>query len=510
MSKNGLKQTRQSVLACLPPLKQYWHRLTGRLVAPPDVTTSTRVLHRRLCLARLVLPPLLGVSLAAFKLFVAWQTGQPVFSGYVWGELTILALAIPGALWGIITLIDRSWRNREQAEATIRAHEQYLASITSASADAIISLDLNGRLKSWNRGAELIFGYHADEVLSHSFGEILHTPNKANGLWDRIEQKFIERGFVRNYETEATTKEGRRIWIDLTQTVLYDANREVVGSSLVVRDITQARRAQEVVRQLNIDLEQKVAERTRSLQAAYDELEQKNIELKQLDRLKSDFVSLVSHELRAPLTNVNGGLELLTAAADIPPDHQHTLGIIRRQSERLTQLVESILKITRLDANKMPLNIGPLDIGPMLRNIARDMAARAPNHQFLWPEITDLPLLWADEDRLTDILFNLLDNAVKYSPPGSDIRLTVSRQSDCALFTVSDSGRGIAAGALPHIFEKFFQADTRDARQVYGHGLGLYLTRKLVQAQGGQIFVDSRPGQGTQFTFTLPLTERDQ
>lgn len=509
MSKNRLTPIRQSVLACLPSLRQYWRRLTRRPVAPPDAVTSSHALHRRLCLARLALPPVLGLLLAAFKLLVVWQTGQSLTAGYVWVELAMLALVIPAALWGIITLIDRSWRSREQAEAIIRGHEQYLASITSASADAIISLDLNGRLKSWNHGAELIFGYRADEVLGHSFGEILHTPDKANGLWERIEQRFVERGFVRNYETEATAKNGRRIWIDLTQTVLYDANREVVGSSLVVRDITEARRSQEEVRRLNIELEQKVADRTRSLQAAYDELEQKNSELKQLDRLKSDFVSLVSHELRAPLTNVNGGLELLTAAADIPADHRRTLGIIRRQSERLTQLVESILKITRLDANKMPLNLGPLDIGPALRSIAREMAARAPHHHFVWPEPTGLPLLWADEDRLTDILFNLLDNAVKYSPPGSDIRLTVSPQADCALFTVSDSGQGIDTGALPHIFEKFYQAEAHDARQVYGHGLGLYLTRKLVEAQGGQIFVDSRPGHGTQFTFSLPLAPED-
>lgn len=493
------------VASCFQQLHLYLkHPFRSRAASDHNLSHTTAV-HRQLCLARLVLPPLLGLLLVGFELFEHLIATDIGFSAFTWIELFILVIIIPGSLWGILTLIERGWRSREQAEAIIRDHEQYLASITSASADAIVSLDRNGRLRSWNHGAELIFGYPADEVLGHSFGEILHTPDKDNGLWERIEQEFIERGFVRNYETEATTKAGARIWIDLTQTVLYDAHRDVVGSSLVVRDITQAKQAQEEVRRLNVNLERKVEERTRRLQAAYDELEQKNSELQKLDRMKSDFVSLVSHELRGPLTNVNGGLELLFESADFAPAQRQTLTTIRRQSERLTHLVESILNITRLEAGRMPLQLGPLAVGPVLRNVAREMQSRAPAHHFTWPDTGNFPLLWADEDRLADILFNLLDNAVKYSKTGSHIRVEATYQADYAFFSVSDYGRGISPEAQAHIFEKFYQADAHDAREVYGYGLGLYLTRKLVEAQGGQIYVTSRPEQGTQFTFTLPL-----
>ncbi len=471
---------------------------------------STTPLHRQLYLIRVVLPLLVGLFLIGFELFehlVATNTGLSI---YTWGELFMFGLVIPGGLWAIITLIDRSWRNREQAEVKIREHEQYLASITSASADAIISLDRKGRLRTWNHGAELIFGYQAGEVLGHSFGSILDTPDEASGLWERIEQEFVERGFVRNYETEAKTRTGKRIWIDLTQTVLYDAHREIIGSSMVVRDITKARKAQEEIRRLNIDLERKVEERTHSLQAAYHELEQKNIELQQLDRMKSDFVSLVSHELRAPVTNVNGGLELILVAPDLSPAHRKILATIRQQSTRLTTLVESILDITRLEAGRMPLRLGPLAISPVLRNVAREMVDRAPNHHFIWPDTINFPLLWADEDRLVDILFNLLDNAAKYSEAGSTIQVGVSHQADYALFTVNDWGHGMTAAEQVHIFDKFYRADTRDAREVYGQGLGLYLAKKLVEAQGGQINVTSQPGQGTQFGFTLPLARSNE
>ncbi|MDH3674413.1 MAG: ATP-binding protein [Anaerolineae bacterium] len=471
---------------------------------------STTPLHRQLYLMRLVLPILVGAFLIGIELFEHLAATSTGFSIYALGELFMFAVVIPVGLWGIITLIERSWHNREQAEAKIREHEQYLASITSASADAIISLDRQGRLRTWNHGAELIFGYQADDVLGHSFGKILHTPDEASGLWERIEQEFFERGFVRNYETDATTKAGNRIWIDLTQTVLYDAHREIIGSALVVRDITQARQAQEEIRQLNIDLERKVEVRTRSLQAAYHELEHKNVELQKLDRMKSDFVSLVSHELRAPLTNINGGLELILEASDLSPHIQKTLTIIRQQSTRLTTLVESILDITRLEAGRMPLRLGPLAVGPVLRNVAREMVTRAPNHDFTWPDTGDFPLLWADEERLTDILFNVLDNAVKYSEPGSNIQIEVTLEADDALFSINDCGHGMTFEEQGHIFDKFYRGDTRDAREVYGQGLGLYLTRKLVEAQGGQIKVTSQPGQGTQFTFTLPLAENGE
>ena len=477
--------------------KKTWTKIRNDFLTIP--------LHRQLYLMRTVLPLLVGAFLIGFELFehlVATNSGLTIYS---WGELFMVGVVIPGGLWGIITLIERSWQNREQAEAKIRDHEQYLASITSASADAIISLDRKGRLRTWNHGAELIFGYRTEEVLGHSFGEILDTPNEASGLWDRIEQEFIERGFVRNYETEATTKTGHRIWIDLTQTILYDAHREIIGSSVVVRDITRTKQTQEEIRRLNLDLERKIEARTHSLQAAYHELEQKNVALQKLDRMKSDFVSLVSHELRAPLTNINGGLELILATPDLAPPHRKILATIRQQSIRLTTLAEGILDITRLEAGQMPLHLGPLVIGPVLRNVAREMVNRAPNHCFIWPDPTDFPLLWADEDRLADILFNLLDNAAKYSEPGSAIQVDVMRQADYALFSVNDDGRGLTTEEQAHVFDKFYRADTRDAREVYGQGLGLYLTRKLVEAQGGQIKVNSQSGQGTQFVFTLPL-----
>jgi len=228
--------------------------------------------------------------------------------------------------------------------------------------------------------------------------------------------------------------------------------------------------------------------------------------LEKLDHLKSEFVSLVSHELRAPLTNINGGLELiLEFDSSLDPMFRDTLTILKQQSERLTRLVENILDVSLIEAGKLPIHSGPVALFPVLKKVIMMMQAESPRTEVRIPRTNTLPLVWADEDYLAEVFVNLLDNAAKYSPDWSPITVEAKHDGDEMVVSVSDWGVGINPEQLEHIFDRFYRVDAGDSKESYGYGLGLYMAKKLVEAQGGRIWAESSPGTGSQFSFTLPL-----
>ena len=282
----------------------------------------------------------------------------------------------------------------------------------------------------------------------------------------------------------------------------------------IMGQIVEKEKAERKILQLNRELEARVAQRTEELARAYEELRERNRaleaaneELKELDQLKSDFVSMVSHELRAPLTNINGSIELMLADDTMDPETQRAmLRIIAEQTARLTRLVQGILNVNRIEARKLELHPEVVFIHPILERVVREIAQTTERHVFELPD-TPLPPVWADPDRLQEILSNLLDNAVKYSPDGGTIRVGAQVLEDRMVISVSDPGLGIPARELDKIFEKFHRVDRGDARATYGHGLGLYISKRLVEAHGGDIWVESELGRGSTFYFTLPLAE---
>ncbi len=279
----------------------------------------------------------------------------------------------------------------------------------------------------------------------------------------------------------------------------------------------QKERAEAGIRQLNRELEERVARRTAELEQAYDELQDRNEELealnedlKELDQLKSDFVSMVSHELRAPLTNINGSIELMLDDGDMDMESQRTmLRICGEQTARLTRLVQGILDVSRMEARKLEIDPEVVDIKPLMKRAVENLTRGESKHRFNLPEGA-LPHVWADRDRLEEILTNLVDNAVKYSPEGGIIKVLADRSDGRLIVSVRDPGMGIPAKELDKIFEKFHRVDRGDARSTYGHGLGLYIAKRLIEAHGGDIWVESQVGKGSTFKFTLPLADDDQ
>ncbi|MFQ5854297.1 MAG: sensor histidine kinase [Anaerolineae bacterium] len=276
----------------------------------------------------------------------------------------------------------------------------------------------------------------------------------------------------------------------------------------VGRNQVHLEQANAKIRQLNTDLERRVAERTAELAEKNAALTKANTELQALDRLKSDFVSLVSHELRAPLTNINGGIEVLNQEREVlSPARREALDILRDESARLTKLVQNILDVSLLEAGRLVPNPGPLPLRPFLNQLLKGRLAADGPHQVAIDVPPDLPPAWVDETHLADVIVNLVDNAVKYSPAGGEIRVTARNGRQELVLSVSDQGIGVPPEEQPHLFERFYRANNSADREVYGHGLGLYYCRKLIEAQNGRIWVESEgvPGRGTTFHVSLPL-----
>lgn len=269
----------------------------------------------------------------------------------------------------------------------------------------------------------------------------------------------------------------------------------------------------------NASLEKQVAERTatlalrnQELALANAELASKNQELRQLDQLKSDFVSLVSHELRAPLTTLNGAIEMtLQTQCSLPERPRQLLEVMATESRRLTSFVQTILDLSRLEAGKVRLNLGAVSIKPLL---VRSVAATLGHTErpIVWQTANRTPPVWADEVHLEQIVRNILSNADKYTPPGSPVEIAAQQVDGGVRVDITDHGPGIPAAAQRQIFDRFHRQPDADGGVTPGWGLGLYFARALTEAQGGRLTVaspvrDDAEHPGTRFSILLPLAE---
>jgi len=256
---------------------------------------------------------------------------------------------------------------------------------------------------------------------------------------------------------------------------------------------------------LNAGLEQRVNERTRELGDSVERLRRMNLELQELGRLKTEFVTLVSHELRAPLTNIRAGVELLLAAhPDLGQGVREQLNLVAVETERLGSFVEAILDLSALEAGRFPLHCAPTDLTAAVERVVARLRTQPGGADVVVDMPASLPMVWGDERAVDSVLFHVLDNALKYAP-GGEIRVQAGPQPGRVQITVTDHGPGIPPEERQRVFEMFHRLDVRDAREVYGHGLGLHLARRLLEAMGGGIRAEEAPGGGTCVAFWIPV-----
>jgi two-component system phosphate regulon sensor histidine kinase PhoR len=234
-------------------------------------------------------------------------------------------------------------------------------------------------------------------------------------------------------------------------------------------------------------------------------------EMKQIDQMKDEFISIAAHELRTPLTAIKGYAELLERRLSMQAGRENdrrSLAVIRKQTERLAGLVNEMLDVSRIEAGRLQLNSEPFDLSSLVGEVVNNMRVSSEAHLL---SLTAEPGVAVNGDtaRIEQVLLNLITNAIAYAPERSGIDVRVWTEAGAALVSVRDQGVGIAADELPHVFDRFYRAPHAEAMRSGGMGLGLYICREIVTRHGGTIWAESAEGAGSTFTFSLPLIGKD-
>jgi two-component system, OmpR family, phosphate regulon sensor histidine kinase PhoR len=317
---------------------------------------------------------------------------------------------------------------------------------------------------------------------------------------------FANQGFADILELDAPPDSGRALVEVVRQTELIEAVREVLkGSPRVESEIVTGTLRQRFFAVTVASV--RAAETSGAVVVLHDVTD-----LRKLERVRRDFVANVSHEFKSPLTAIQGFAEtLLAGAMDDPQNRLRFLEIILDHSRRLARLTDDLLKLSKMDAERLELEIRRMSVSPFVEScIETTQRPAAEKDLRISVNVGEkLPDIAADRRLLAEVLQNLLDNAIQYTPRGGQIMVSASADGHEVTFTVSDTGIGIPRADQPRIFERFYRVDVARSREVGGTGLGLSIAKHLVEAHGGRIWVESEVGQGSQFHFTVPVFDAE-
>lgn len=357
---------------------------------------------------------------------------------------------------------------KDMTEKTLMEHTRAkLAAIVESSEDAILSKDLNGIITSWNKAAERLYGFTAQEAIGQHF-TFMVPPEKFDEISEIMTR--LKRGEqILHCDTVRTHKDGRHIDISLTISPIHDDTGALAGFSSISRDISDRKR---------------------------------------VEQMKSEFVSTITHELRTPLTSIQASLDLLKQARgeNLSDKANNLITIAGRNSERLLRLVNDILDSQKLESGKLDFVLKPADLMRLVRQAVESNAPYA--EQFgvslvLESSLTGI-IVNVDSDRLLQALTNLISNAAKYSPHGEKVIISIVKNGNLIRIAITDRGPGIAPEIKDKIFQKFAQINSTTNRKGGGTGLGLWISKALVEGLGGTIGFESEPGLKTVFYIDLP------
>lgn len=361
--------------------------------------------------------------------------------------------------------LEKLAQQESERERRMQIAEKSLQTILGAMPDGLLVVDDRRRV-------QLISAKIID-----LFGKAASTPERPlielvrDAAADRLVDESMRTGQSRNGPIAITRDAGQTVNLEMSVVPLPGNPGQARGAVVLFRDMTQ---------------------------------------LREMEEMRRDFVANVSHELRTPLSIFRGYLETLLEDPRQPPHELvRILEVMERHSDRLNSLVEDVLSLAGLEAAEPHLEIAQIDLTNFLRTIARDWEKRFAAKQ-LRVDVDvakELPALPADEDRLQEIIYNLLDNAVKYSQPGGEVHMRVQARDGEMAIEISDAGIGISADDLPHIFERFYRVDKARSRELGGTGLGLSIVKHIAQLHGGSVEAESAMGRGTTIRVRLPLDE---
>lgn len=358
---------------------------------------------------------------------------------------------------------ERTTRLEEALIDVVKAHDNIDAIINSI-ADGIIVNDLNYQIIITNPAAKALFTLQIGEILGRGSG----ADQKFKWLYDLIHSAFTHR--IRDCEIDVKLedpKSGQLKIIQAHTSLVDNRNGELLGAVTIIRDVTQ---------------------------------------LREVDRLKTEFLTLAAHELRTPLTSILGFSELLTHRQVDNQRQQRYLATINEKANHLAEIISNLLDIARLEAGRtIEINQEPIELKPLIETVVDSFSQLSPRHVFDLELASPLPPILGDATRLKQVCKSLLSNAVKYSPQGGTITIQVKKLGEVIQVSVQDEGIGITPEHQAHLFEQFYRVDTTHTA-VGGTGLGLTISKLIVNLHHGEIWLDSKPAQGTTVYFTLPLT----
>lgn len=371
-----------------------------------------------------------------------------------------------------------------------------------------IMLSAQGVIQEANITTSTLLGVPRSALLQQSLALFVAPDDQDHYYLYR--RKLVPGGRAQVCELRMLRHDQTPFWVRLETMMVPGATTETTVYRVVMSDITARVHAEDVVRELNTTLEQRVNERTAALRVSEEHLRSTNAELERALRLKDEFLAMMSHELRTPLSIVLSLSEALTEEIYGPlaePQHK-ALDTITQSGQHLLALLSDILDLARIAVGRETLELQPIDVDIIcqMSMLMVEPVAHAKGIQMNCMIVPGIVGLYADDRRLTQILVNLLNNAVKFTPAGGSVVLEVITDAiqEHIQFSVWDNGIGIALEDQGRIFEPFIQADARLARQYGGVGLGLALVQRLVALHGGSVHVVSAPGQGSRFTINLP------
>ncbi|MCX6001088.1 MAG: PAS domain S-box protein [Chloroflexi bacterium] len=356
----------------------------------------------------------------------------------------------------------RDITERKQIERQLRFHGEVLDKIS----DAVVVVDNNNRVNYWNRGAERLYGLSEEGSSGQLLGELYQQ------LWVKTEdeqasvQALATRGFWSG-DNIHIKRDGVRIYVQSSISAIKNKDGKVIGMLAVIRDVTG---------------------RT------------------ELDHLKDEFIGLVSHEMRTPLTVIIGSLHTALDRGELLPQDEinELLNGALVEAETLSHVLDNLLELSRTQAKQLLLFPEPMMIKQLAKDVIKEFQGKSA-HQFILDFPSGIPPVEADTLRVRRVLYNLVQNAVKYSPDGSKIRVFARQEPDRLVIGVRDHGSGISAADQARLFNSFQRLGLEPFGKTKGIGLGLMVCLRLVEAHGGKIWVESAPGEGATFYFTLPV-----
>ena len=393
---------------------------------------------------------------------------------------------------------------RERAAREDAAGAQRISLLLEAAPDAIFEIDKRGRIVLANSEAERLFQRSKEELLGLGVEDLVpeRFRKKHVGYRTTYSQHPVRRPMGAGLDLSAVRKDGTEFAVDIKLSPVMGAEEGHV--MCVIRDVSEYRAAEEKIRMLNQNLEK----RSSQLALANDELSLRNREVERANRLKSEFLASMSHELRTPLNTILGFSELLSeeGSGALNDKQKRFVGHIQRDARHLLELINDILDLSKIEAGRLELHLEKFHMAVAVAEVLTSIRPLAATKGISLDSDIDTSLvLEADRVRFKEILYNLLSNAIKFTPAGGRVWIESAVEGEYARVVVGDTGIGIQPQDLEAIFESFRQASATTKGVREGTGLGLAITKRLVEHHGGRIGVESEPGKGSRFFFTLPL-----